>query len=487
MKKTISKNVITVSPDAISITKQFSYLIFLLVFFYGCAVGPDYKPPEVNAPASYQPNQGGITNARVQDMEWWKTFNDEKLDSLIQRAVKTNLDLRIALGRLHEARALRSASLWDLGPTINILSSYTKEQRSKNSLTFPISQLRTELYDAQFDASWEIDIFGGKRRAVEAATAGLAAAKEDHGDVLLSVLSEVARNYVDFRGYQYRIVILGKNVAAQSEILELTISRFKAGLTSELDVSQARAQLATTQSQLPVLVTSAKQTAYQLAVLLGQEPAALLSELSGNVPIPSVPPVVPVGLPSDLLRRRPDVRRAERQLAQATANIGVATAEFFPKISLTGSAGYQSLHGSNWFSDSSGLWSIGPSVSWRLLDFGRVKAQIKVANAQQEQALATYEQAVLIAFQDVENALVAYANEKVRFSSLTEAVAANSESLALSKDLYTKGLVDFSNVLDSERSLYDTEDQLADSRRAVTENLVSLYKALGGGWAPTDD
>lgn len=483
MNNTIFKNAIAASPDGIGITKQSSFLILLLFFLSGCAVGPDYRRPDVNVPDSWhQSNLDGISDSQAENIEWWKTFKDDKLNSLVERAVRANLDLRLALGRLREARALRSGALWDLGPVVNTTAAYTRQQRSANSQLFTAHSIRNNLYDAGFDASWEIDIFGGKRRALEAATAGLAAAEEDRRDVLLSVLSEVARNYVDFRGYQQRLIVLRDNINAQSEILDLTLSRFEAGLSSQLDLSQAQAQLASTQSQLPTLETSAKQTAYQLAVLLGQEPTALLSELSQEVPVPSTPPVVPVGLPSELLRRRPDIRRAERQLARATANIGVASAEFFPKFNLLGTAGYQSFNKNTLFAADSGYWSIGPQISWRLLDFGRVRAEINAANAQQEQALAVYEQTILTAFQDVENALTAYANERIRFDSLTEAVAANRDSLDLSRDLYSKGLADFITVLDSERSLYQTEDQLADSRRAITKNLVTLYKALGGGW-----
>jgi len=262
----------------------------------------------------------------------------------------------------------------------------------------------------------------------------------------------------------------------------LTKSLFHAGISSQLDVEQAAAQLATTRAQLPILETAARQNAYQLAILLGLHPAELLDELSKDVPIPPPPPNVPIGLPSELLRRRPDIRRAERQLAQATANIGVQTAEFFPKVSLLGTAGYQSLKSNMWFDNNSRYWSIGPQFSWRLLDFGHIRAEINAANAVQRQALAGYEQTILIAFQDVENSLIAYTNERIRYDALAEAVEANRRSLALAKELYSNGIGDFLSVLIAQRGLFETEDQFAASRSAVTENLVSLYKALGGGW-----
>ena len=293
---------------------------------------------------------------------------------------------------------------------------------------------------------------------------------------------DVARNYLEVRGAQQRLVIASNNISEQAQSIELTRARFKAGLTSELDVRQAEALLATTEATVPTMQTTLKQAVHALGVLLGQPPGALLDELSRTEAIPATPPTVPVGLPSELLRRRPDVRGAERQLAAATADIGVQTAELFPKFSLTGTAGLQSVSASDLFNASSHYWSVGPTVTWRIFDYGRIHAQIKGANARQEQALDTYQQTVLTAFQDVENALVAFANEQARYQALNNSVIANRRSLEIANALYTSGNGDFLNVLDSERSLFGAEDQLVDSQRTVTENLVTLYKALGGGW-----
>ncbi len=454
--------------------------LVMLVLLAGCSVGPNYRPPQVNVPAQW--NEATNTTATVVD--WWKTFNDPELNSLIERALKANLDLRVAGARLREARALRGGVVWELLPTITGSAGYTDAQRAKNAQTFIATNqsLHTGLYDAHFDARWEIDIFGGRRRAVQAATARYQAVEDERRSTLISVLSEVARNYLEVRGYQQRLAISQRNIKAQADAVEITRARFNAGLTSELDVKRAEALLATTQSQVPASLTAAQQGAHRLSVLLGQPPGTLHAELSAATPIPSVPPLVPVGLPSELLRRRPDVRSAERQLAAATADIGVETAELFPKFSLIGTGGFQSLSASDWFVPQGKYWSAGPTVTWRFLDFGRIRAQIKAANARQEQALAMYELVVLTALEDVENALVAYANEQVRYRSLDEAVAANRRSVELASELYTKGLGDFLNVLDAERSLYQSEDQLVVSERAVAENLVALYKALGGGW-----
>jgi outer membrane protein, multidrug efflux system len=460
-------------------------LIMGLMLAAGCAVGPDYHPPKTAAPANWsEALLGGTTNSAVQVIQWWKVFSDPELDSLIKRAVAANYDLRIAEAQLLQARALRSGAVWAFTPSINGTASYMDQQRSRNAQTFSASNqvFDTHLYDGNFDASWEIDIFGGLRRQLQQATAQYASVEELRRDVLISVLAEVARNYVDVRGFQQRIDITHKNVIAQQEAVDITRARFNAGLTSELDVKQAEVLLATTEADLPTLETSLKQAVHQLSVLIGREPGALLEELAATAPIPTPPPDVPVGLPSELLRRRPDVRRAERDLAAATANVGVQTAELFPKFFLLGLGGYQSLSASSWISPGSQYWSAGPTVTWRLLDFGRIRSQIKAADAQTKQALAVYEKTVITSFQDVENALVAYGNEQVRYRSLTEAVAANRRALELADELYTKGLGDFLNVLVTQRSLYQVEDQLVDSRRTVTGNLVALYKALGGGW-----
>lgn len=458
------------------------WLFAFYIFLSGCMVGPNYKRPQVKSPDNWSIQQKGITEYNNININWWRTFNDSELNSLIERAVKANLNLRVALERLQEARALREAAIWSFAPVVDMLAFFNREQRSANGEIFSAPIVRNNLYDAEFDASWEIDIFGGERRALEAATANMQAAQENSRDVLLSIISEVARNYVEYRGFRQRLDVLKQNILSQSETVDLTESLYKAGINSQLDVEQAAAQLATTKSQFTPLDTSARQNEYQLAILLGLHPAALLKELSEDAQIPPVPPVVPIGLPSELLRRRPDIRNAERLLAQATANIGVQTAELFPKLNLLATAGYQSTNTNTWFTPNSAFWSFGPQFSWRILEFGTIGAQIKAANAVQRQALATYEQTILNAFGDVENSLIAYTNEKIRYDALAQAVEANKRTLTLAKELYTNGIGNFLSVLDAQRSLYLTEDQLAASRSLISEDLVALYKALGGGW-----
>ena len=460
--------------------------LVLLLFFSACTVGPNYERPELAIPSAWkEAQQKGIDTQSAELSRWWTAFNDPLLNSLVERAVKSNLDLRIAEGRIREARAARGFTAADLWPTVDVSGTYSQSRTSKNTLSSPSQgggNPERNLFETGFDAAWEIDIFGGARRKVEAADATLEASVEDRGDVSVTLLGDVAKSYIDLRGYQRRLVVARDNLKAQQETLDLTRVRFEAGLASDLDVAQAEARVNTTAAQIPALESSLKQAAYALDVLLGLQPAALWDELSKEMAIPRLPPEVLVGLPSDLLRRRPDIRRAERQLAAATAQIGAATADLFPKFSLTGAFGLQSVSASDWFTGGSRLWSIGPTIRWPIFDAGKIRANIEVRNAQQEQALHVYEKTVLTAFQDVETSLVNYSKEQVRYRSLINAVAATRRAVRTANELYLKGLIDFLNVLDAQRSLYSAENDLAQSEAAMASNMVSLYKALGGGW-----
>jgi NodT family efflux transporter outer membrane factor (OMF) lipoprotein len=459
-----------------------------LALVAGCAVGPYYQPPKMNAPAQWNSSlTGGETNSPAALAAWWKNFGDTNLDSLIMTAVRSNLDLRIAEARAREARADRDVAAGGLWPSLGSSASYSRNRWGENSFP-PVAgvPLDYNLYNAGFDAAWELDLFGGTRRAVEAANAKIGAAEYGRREVLVSLLAEVARNYIEARGCQQRLAITRQNIQVQNEILSLTRNRYQNGLSSDLDVQQATALLATTEAAVPSLETGFKQSVHHLAVLLGQPPDALLNEMSVENTIPAAPPAVPVGLPSDLLQRRPDVQHAERELAAATARIGVATADLFPKFSLTGTIGLESESSGNWFDYASRYWSAGPTLQWDIFEAGRIRANVRVQNARQEQALDFYQQTVLIALEDTENALTAYAKEQIRRQSLSRSVQANQQALSLSNQLYTNGLTDFLRVLDSERSLYEAEDALVQSDQTNSLNLVQLYKALGGGWQTVD-
>ena len=459
----------------------------------GCTVGPDYHRPVTNAPKQWsEPLAGGETNHPASIATWWKSFDDRELDSLVARAVSSNLDLRIAQARVREARAQLGIANSELYPTVDAGGSYShlrvpENAVARNSISLPHgASWENNEYQTGFDASWELDVFGGKRRGTEAANADVAAAVFSQQDVQVTLVSEVARNYVTARGYQQRLAIAHQNIKSQQAALALSKDRFQNGLTTSLDTEQAATVLAQTEAQVPALETALQESIHRLAVLLGQQPGALLTELATEAPIPTKPPTVPVGLPSDLLRRRPDIRSAERQLAGANAQIGVATAELFPKFYLTGAAGFQSISTSTLFTAGSRYFDMGPTVQWRIFDAGRIRSNIRVQNARQEQALNVYEKTVLTSLEEVENALVACAKEQARNVSLRHAVETSQHSLQLANQQYTTGLTTFINVLDAERSLYQAQDDLVQSDQAVTQNLIALYKALGGGWAADD-
>lgn len=468
-----------------------SILVFIAV---GCTVGPDHHTPEVAVPARF----GAATRpaAPVDLAHWWTTFNDPQLDSLVAHAVEGNLDLKLAESRIREARALRGIVAADAWPGVNANGSFRRSRMSENAFDtgqgsggqnfggFAGPGDTTNLWQAGFDAAWEIDVFGGVRRSVEAAEADISARIEDRRDALVTLLAEVARNYLELRGYQQQIEIARRNVIIQQEAADVAASKARLAGGSELDVARAQAQVASTQSLIPQLEALRDQSAHRLAVLLGREPRALVPELAGVKPIAKGPPVVPPGLPSELLRRRPDIRRAEREIAAASARIGVATADLYPRFSITAALGLQSEKFSSLGDWGSRYWNLAPGVSWNVFDAGRIRSNIEVYTERERAALLQYEKTVLTALEEVESALVAYEKEQARRELLASAVERNRRAVELAKTLYQGGARDFLNVIDAERALALSEDQLVQSERLISTNLVSLYKALGGGWEP---
>jgi NodT family efflux transporter outer membrane factor (OMF) lipoprotein len=466
-------------------TSHLSLLTLLALAFAGCTVGPDYHQPAANPPTHWsEPLAGGETAQPDATVAWWKNFHDPELDSLIDRGVQANLDLKVAEARIREARAQRGIVNAEFSPTVDANGSFTRQRVSENGdLPLPASVSQPfNLYQAGFDASWEIDVFGGTRRKLEAADADLAATEYGQRAVLVTLLGEVARSYVETREYQRRLAIAHENIQAQQDGLALSTERYQKGLTSDLDVQQASTLLAQTQSQIPALESSLQASIHHLSILLAQPPGALMAELAQPAPIPAAPPDVPVGLPSDLLQRRPDIQVAERELAAQNARIGVATSDLFPKFYLTGTAGLQSIGASDWFTAGSKFWSFGPTMQWRIFDANQIQFNIKVQDAREQEALAQYEKTVLVAFENVEDSLVSYANEQVRRQSLEQAVSSSQESLDLANERYKNGLASFLDVVEAERSLYLSQDQLVQSNGDVSVNLISLYKSLGGGW-----
>ncbi len=467
---------------------------FLFLPLSGCMVGPDYQAPHPEAPAVWAgvteapaPRPTSVASGQPAELaQWWKRFHDPTLTQLVEDALKTNLNLELAVANLRQARAARGIAIAGLWPVITGSGEYLRETTSgvtspSKGAAAPAGQSQN-LYQAGFDALWELDLFGGVRRNVESASANVQAAIEGISNVQVTIAAEVALDYVQLRGYQQQIAIARKNLKAMQNTALITRQKMGAGFASALDVANAEASVATTEAQIPVFETSARQSIYALSILLARPPADLLQQLTPTGNIPGVPAQVPAGLPSDLLRRRPDIRQAEAQLHAATAQIGVATADLFPQFSLTGAVSWQSNLLNSWWTVASRTGSFGPSVTWPILQGGAVVSNIRVQEALRDQAFINYRQTVLGAFQDVENALIAFAKEQEHYKSLKDSVAANSKAFDLSLQLYTEGMLEFLNVLVAQNSLYAAENALVQSNANISTDLIALYKALGGGW-----
>ncbi|HAM51587.1 MAG TPA: RND transporter [Nitrospiraceae bacterium] len=444
----------------------------------GCMVGPNYQPQHPAVPTEWvgvsktPTGQPAVATAQPTDLiQWWRQFNDPILTSLTEEALNKNLDLQTAEARLRQARAMRGVTVGGLWPAVTASGSYQLLHKASNSSN-------ENLYQYGFDSVWELDLFGGLHRAVESADANVQAAIEGIRDAQVSLIAEVALNYAQLRGYQQEIVIAQNNVKAQQHTADITHKLFSVGFASALDVANADSNVATTESQIPVFEIQAQQSIYALSVLLARLPADLLKQLSPTGSLPTVPTEIPVGLPSDLLRRRPDIREAEAQLHAATAQIGVAVADFFPTFSLTGSM--------NWNTDvmhnASHYFALGPSVTWPIFQGGAIVSNVHLQEALRDQAFFTYQKTVLAAFQDVENALIAFTKEQQHLKVLNEAVDDNRKAVDLSLQLYIEGLGDFLNVLVTQLSLYSSENAAVQSEQNIVTDLIALYKALGGGW-----
>ncbi len=470
-----------------------SLLIPILAFFMGCKVGPDYVRPDMEMPSSWagaDDNHPGDASPPPDDrsgeqsstgtdestlLNWWTAFNDPTLTSLINRAFDSNLNLKMATSRIMQARASRGMAAAGAGPTLDGNAAW----RIGNSAN---SDGTSGTFQAGFDAGWEIDIFGSVRRSIEVADAQLLAAEHDRDDVLITLAAEVAINYADLRSSQQRLELTRKNLELQEHTARLTRQRFEGGFVSGLDVANAEAQVAGTASQIPLLESSVRQSIHSLSLLLGQAPGALMTELTTPSPIPIAPPEVPTGIPSDILRRRPDIRSTEAGIHAATARIGVAKSDFYPRFTLGGGLNLQSAGADLLLNPLNLFWSIGPSVKWNLFQSNRTVSNVKLQEALQEQSVLAYRQVVLQAMREVEDAMVASAKEEEHRQHVQIALEASQKALELATMLYTEGQTDFLNVIAAQRSLYQLEESLVASTRNMTIELISLYKALGGGW-----
>jgi NodT family efflux transporter outer membrane factor (OMF) lipoprotein len=458
---------------------------------WACAVGPDYEQPVTPVTDAWQSavtmemstEEPGITR-------WWETLGDSTLTSLIRRAETQGLDLQFAVARVAEVRALRGVAKGARFPTLTLDGAYSRTQLSENSAAGQIITGEggtvdpANQWETRASVGWEVDLFGRIRRSVEAADAQFEASIEDYRDVQVSLYAEVAANYVDVRSLQERLAYARQNVEGQRESVQLTRDRFQAGLTSALDVAQAEQNLAQTESVIPQLETNLNSALNRLAVLIGQQPGALHAELEvdGLPQLPTVPADLTAGVPADLIRRRPDIRRAERSLAAQTALVGVATADLYPTFSISGFIEGVTGTLSNLFTGGSVGWGIVPGFRWDLFRGGQIRSNIQVQEARMQQGLIAYQQTVLFAFEELEGALVAYDRERVRRDRLLEAVDASGRAVDLVRTQYVSGLTNFQNLLDTQRSLFQQQDLLAESEGLVIQNLIVLNRAIGGGW-----
>lgn len=481
--------------------RHWTFLTFAALAIGGCEAGPNYRVPQTPMPESFaggpasppatQPTTGATTQHAIDITRWWESLGDPELDSLIERAVAANLDLKIALTRLQEVRAQEYVVTGATLPLVD-LSAGAGWGSGNNSVRGRVappvyagtntSGLKQITWVAGFDATWEIDFFGRFARQVEAARADSQAAYEARNAVLLTVVSDVARYYVTLRALELRLAVAQRNLAIQQQSVSFVSQRFNRGLINELDPALAQRELHTVESTIAPLQAAIAQTQRQIAVLLGQMPQNLYQELSRPTNLPPPPQKIAPDLPIDLLRRRPDIREAERQLAASTARIGVATANLFPRVAITAGVGVQGQGLGETPVKNKSIWSVGPALYWPLLDFGTLDSVVEAQDLRTRELLYIYRKAILLAVQEVDDAIANYTAQRDRLDRLNDAIVASERAVYIATQRYERGLTDYLNVLDAQRQLYDLQDQQAVAEQSVATEYIALYKALGGGW-----
>jgi NodT family efflux transporter outer membrane factor (OMF) lipoprotein len=445
-------------------------------------VGPRYEAPSPELAPAFSENEDS-TGAVVDLKEWWAQFNDPVLNSMIEEAIEKNYDLRIAVERINETRArynLASANLW---PEIDVAGEVSRSRNSQTLIDAPILGPPVQnFFQLGFDASWEIDLFGRLRSIQSAAEYDLEASQENFRNIYVSLLAEICRNYAFYRSVQERIELTSRQIEVSIDSLQMAEVRYRAGIVSDIQPLQVKSELDSLKASLPPLEARKNESLYAISVLLGRAPEEIPESWLEMKPIPQAQGKIPLGLPSDLLKRRPDIRQAERLLAAATSRVGASIARLFPTFSLTAAFGYQSESSGNLFSPPSQAWSVGPNVFWPFIDFGRIRADIDFTKAVQREALLNYEKIVLEALQEVEDALVAYSKEELRLKSLSNQIDDLTEARNLTKALYTAGLESYSSLLDAEQQLLFAEQTLLTSEENLAEFLIAIYKSLGGDW-----
>lgn len=472
--------------NVLKVTGKASLAAAVFLILAACAVGPDYRQPEVPTADQFAGADGSQFNTADVEGDFWTSFNDPVLTELIEQSLHANHDLRIALSHLSEARALRGEARLNLAPTVTAAASATDARVSARQMPFANVDRNQDYYDAGFDAFWELDFFGRVRRGIEAQSALVQAAEADFYAGQVTVTAEVARNYFELRGAQQRLAVARRNAVNQEESLRITTARLDAGRGTQLDVSRAQAQLSATLATIPDLDASVRYAMLRLGVLSGQAPDALLQRLADAKPLPALPKTHNIGTPELLLRRRPDVRVAERQLAAATAGIGIAVADLFPRVSFVGHWGFDAMSSGDLGSASSETFAFGPSIQWAAFDLGRVRQRIVQREAAADGALARYEQSVFRALEETDASLTGYAQARIKQEHLRQGAVSSAEAATLARARFESGVTDFLTVLDAERTMLEAEDRLAQSETQTATALLAMYKALGGGFRPIE-
>ncbi|WP_312015779.1 efflux transporter outer membrane subunit [Bradyrhizobium liaoningense] len=475
------------SRSAASRARSVCVALMLAGALAGCAVGPDYVgPPKPDLPSHWSTKTASHRDGGRLD-RWWLRLRDPLLNQLVELAVEANPDVAKAKAVVREARATLQQTTASLFPSVSGTASVTNNKTSVGSSSVLVDSAPYALHQGSFDSSWELDLFGGTQRSVEAALRGEQSAEEDLRDSLVTLIGDVAGYYVEARGYQARIALAQRTSVSQRDTEKLTRSKYEAGSGNAVDLAKATAQAASTEANVPTYQAALAADVHRLGILLGRPPDGVAALLARSAPVPAPRMPLPTGLPADLLLSRPDVASAERKLAQATAKIGQAEADRYPAVSLTGSVGTSALRAGDLAKYSSVSWSVGPSVTVPVFDAGKRQAAVRIAEAQRDQAFATFHATLLTALEDVENALVALSSERVRATKLAEAARNYREAARLSRSLFETGSASFIDVLDAERSLYSADDSLIQSKVSAAKDYISLAKALGGGWADPID
>jgi outer membrane protein, multidrug efflux system len=461
-----------------------------------CAGAPAYRASQIPLPRTFRETRDTIvpvadTGTALADTSW-RNLDDSTLARLINEAVRANLDVRAAEARVRGARAARTEAALDFVPTVTFGASYTRQRIASASFPFGSGSFPDQnIWDGGFDASWELDLFGRVRRNVQAQGAAVAVNQEDLRNVRVSLTAELARAYFDLRGAQEQLAVAHQNAVNQQRTLEVTKQRLDAGRGTAFDTERAQAQLSSTLASVPLFEARVRQAQYQIGVLVGRPPAAVAKELDAAAPMPALPAAVTLESPDSIVRRRPDVAAAERQLAVQRALVGAAKADYLPRITMGGSVGYTAATFDALGDQGTYRFAVGPILSWPALNLGRIKARVDFSRAREAEAQAQYDQTVLLALQDVESALVSYRTSRSRVERFQDAALASERAAELARLRFTGGVADFLQVLDAERTQLEAEDQLAQSRTDAATSYAALYKALGGTWptatGPTKD